>query len=118
MLVCHHKPEENLLITHVSGKVKFKDHPPLAKIIKGKIAEHRKVRWLWIGEDFTGWSLRYLVWNGVFDLWHTFHFEKIAIVGNEKLIRIMARIIAPFTPAKVKLFRMEEKVMYDDWIRN
>jgi hypothetical protein len=118
MLVCHHKPEENLVITHVSGKVKFKDHPSLAKIIKTKIAEHGKVRWLWIGEHFTGWSLKYFVWNGVFDLWHTFHFEKIAIVGNQKSIRWMAKIITPFTPAQVKYFQLEDKNLSEEWIRN
>lgn len=117
MLKISSKPDSNIIVTEASQLVTYRNHPPLAKIIKSKISKHGKVRWLWIGNHFKGWSLKYLIVNSVFDLRHTFYFEKIAIVGNQKRVILMAKLIAPFTIAKVKHFNLEDQKRYTRWIR-
>lgn len=118
MLKCIDEFESNIIITYARDRVNYENHAPLAQLIRTKISLYKKIRWLWIGENFKGWSLKYLFFNSLFDLWHTFHFEKIAIVGDQKCIILMAKIITPFTPAEVRHFKLQEKEIYDSWIRN
>jgi len=109
--------KKEYIFTIAIGKVTYACHPPLAKVIKHKIASYGSVRWLWFSDSFKCWSFRYFIVNGFFFIKRINYFEKIAIVGEDPQVKIMAKMLKLLKPEKVKHFKNRDEELYDKWIK-
>jgi hypothetical protein len=68
-------------------------------------------------QDFHGWDL-YALWDDIkFAAANCFNIERIALVGDRKWERWMAKFCQPFTRAKVRYFDTSELDIAKNWLR-
>lgn len=100
----------------LSEKLRDADYDVFVPAAEAAIAASGKVRMLVQCEDFHGWDLPG-AWDDLkFGLRHWMHFERIAVVGEERWEHWMARLWKPFTTATVKYFPMSEAAAAWAWL--
>ncbi len=81
-------------------------------------ATHGKIRILFERHDFHGWDSRAL-WEDIeSDLKHFRHIERLAIVGETKWGKGMARFCRPFTTATIRYFDSKNIDEARKWIES
>jgi len=88
----------------LSGKLHDEDYRKFVPMVDAAVAEQGKVRLLAWFHEFAGWDLHAL-WDDIkFAATHCTKVERIALVGEKKWEKWMAKVCKPFTTAKVKYF--------------
>lgn len=106
----------NILFTIVREKVTEEDFNELKPALEKLISEYSKVCWYYEMENFDGWEMKTFLEDIKFSLSHRNDFKKIAMVGEKKWQEWMTDFMKPFTSAKIKYFRTEERIDARKWI--
>lgn len=109
--------DSNIIYTTSTGKLDKEDYEKMLPLAEAKIARHGKVRWYFEMQDFHGWSLDTFVMDLKFDLKHARDFEKVAMVGDQKWEEWMAKLMKAFMSADIRYFKISEKQLADQWIK-
>jgi hypothetical protein len=101
----------------LSGTMHNADYRQFEPKIESILTAAGKVRLLVQFEDFHGWDL-HAAWDDFkFGLRHYSDFERIAMVGDRRWEKWMARMCKPFTRAKVRYFDRAEIEAAWNWLR-
>jgi hypothetical protein len=107
----------NVLEVRVTGKLSKEAYHEFVPLVETMIAQHGKVRIVFVMHDFHGWEAGAL-WEDVkFDLKHFKDIERLAIVGESKWEKGMAIFCKPFTTAKIQYFDAANVDEARTWIR-
>jgi hypothetical protein len=105
-----------LLVVQMTGKLTGGDYARWIPQIERLIAQHGKIRILMEMTDFHGWTAGG-VWQDLkFDLKHFGDIERVAIVGQKRWQRGMAKVCSPFTAAQVRYFEHDESPRAHAWV--
>ncbi len=101
----------------LSGKLHDKDYQTFVPVVDASIADAGKVRLLVQFDDFQGWDL-HAAWDDfLFGVTHYSDAERIAMVGDRKWEKWMARLCKPFTKAIVRYFEASQMEQAWTWVR-
>jgi len=115
-LVMRETADDSLIEVELSGKLTREDYERFVPEIERKIAEQGKLRLLVIMHDFHGWRLAALWQDIKFDLRHFKHFERIALVGENKWQEWMSAICLPFATGELRFFHQDQLVAAREWV--
>lgn len=100
----------------VHGKLTHADYQDLLPKLEAKMADHKKLRVLFVMEDFHGWELG-AAWDDLkFEMAHCKDFGRCAIVGEKKWEEWMVKISKPFYKGDVKYFDHGELEQAKAWL--
>ena len=102
----------------VSGKLSAEDYEQFVPKVEKDIAQNGKVRILFVMEDFHGWDMGALWQDIKFDIKHFADIECLAMVGDKKWEKGMAKFCIPFTKAKIRFFPPEEIEDARKWLQD
>lgn len=105
-------------IVHILAKEKLnnEDYERIIPLLKDNVEQHAKCNILFKMDDFKG-SKPQSLWNELkFDLKHTQHLKKIALVGEKKWQKSMADIVKCFDKVRIEGFDEDEVELAEDWI--
>lgn len=109
--------EGRLIRVRVSGKLTQEDYDKLIPAWQRVIASQGAMRMLLVMEDFHGWDLG-AAWDDLhFELTHASKLERMAMVGDKRWERWMAKIGEIFAPEMVKYFDTSEIAEAERWVR-
>jgi hypothetical protein len=95
-----------------------RDHyEQLSVELERRIEAHGKLRLLVILHEFHGWRLAALWQDVKFDLRHFTHFERIAVVGENRWQEWMASFCMPFTTGELRFFHQGQIEGARAWLR-
>ena len=83
----------------VSGKLDVEDYAKFLPEFERLINEHGKIRFLFRMHDFEGWTLGAAWQDMKFDIKHFNDIERLAMVGETKMQKVMTTFSKPFTKA-------------------
>jgi hypothetical protein len=100
----------------LSGKLHDEDYNRFVPEIERILAREGKIRLLALFRDFHGWDL-HAAWDDMaFGVKHVGDVEKIALVGDRKWERWMARLCRPFTRAQVQYYDLHNLEQAWSWV--
>jgi len=100
----------------MSGKLHDEDYKKFTPMVDDAIAKSGKVRVLAQFHDFHGWDMHAL-WDDIkFATTHCTKIERIAVVGEKKWEKWMAKVCKPFTMAKIRYFDVSEIESAKTWL--
>lgn len=106
----------NVMTVHVTGKLEKSDYETFMPVAEEMIAQHGKIRILFIMHDFHGWTTS-AAWQDLKFAWKHFRdIEKLGIVGETKWEKGMAFFCKPFTLAKTRYFDIKDLDQAREWI--
>jgi len=100
---------EGFVALRLSEKLDRDDFDQIIPILKEQIAAHGKIALYWEMASFDGWTTEALLADTGFDIEHHDDFTRIAMVGEKKWHKWMAKLMKPFTSAEVKYFEVQER---------
>lgn len=107
-----------ILEVQVTGKLTKEAYQQFVPLVENMVAQHGKVRILFVMRDFHGWEMSAL-WEDVkFDLKHFKDIERLAIVGESKWEKGMAVFCKPFTTASIQYFDAPQIDEARAWLRS
>ena len=102
----------------VSEKLTKEDYKLFIPQVEKDIAQNGKVRILFVMQDFHGWEMSAL-WEDIkFDVKHFADIECLAMIGDKKWEKGMAKFCVPFTTAKIRFFPPEEIEDARKWLQD
>ncbi|HEY3321848.1 MAG TPA: STAS/SEC14 domain-containing protein [Planctomycetota bacterium] len=104
------------VVVRVSGKIAKADYEHLVPEFEQLVRQRGKLRVLFDMIGFDGWDVGALWENIKFDIKHFADVERIAMVGEKKWQRSMARFCKPFTTATVKYFEHADTAEARKWL--
>ncbi len=105
-----------IIEARLSGKLHKDDYAHFVPAVEKAIAAHGKVRILVEMHDFHGWDLGGLWQDIKFDLHHSKHIERLAMVGDKKWEHGMAAFCKPFTSATIRYFDVHDLGQAREWL--
>ncbi|MBX3016344.1 MAG: STAS/SEC14 domain-containing protein [Bdellovibrionaceae bacterium] len=119
MILYHEDAERKYIEIKVSGHVTKEDFAEAVEKIKPRMMHWRNIRILEIVENLEGvdgealiQDLRFAMKNlGLFK-----HFEKCAVVADEKWLRALSRAADPLLRAEVRAFRPDQLAEAREWL--
>jgi hypothetical protein len=88
----------------LSGKLHDEDYKSFMPTVESFLAAEGKARLFVQFQDFHGWDF-HAVWDDTkFAFKHYSDFDRIAMVGDRRWEKWMAKVCRPFTKAKVRYF--------------
>lgn len=106
----------NVVEVQATGKLTKEAYETFVPMTEKKIAEHGKIRILFVMHGFHGWSAGAAWEDFKFDLKHFNDIERLAIVGETKWEKGMSVFCRPFTTAKIKYFDHTDIDKAREWI--
>lgn len=107
----------NIIGFKLSGRLHDEDYHYFVPAIEDVIKQTGKTRILAFFCDFHGWDL-HAAWDDLkFGTKHMSDIERIAMVGDKRWEKWMAKICQPFTLAKVKYFDASDIEAAWKWLR-
>lgn len=110
--------EDYIVAFRVTGKLTHEDYqaflPQLEELIK---AQPGRLSLLFELQDFHGWDLHAAVDDFRCLEQHEDDFERIAVVGENRLERWMTAMSSPFVTAEVRFFGRDQLGAAWDWLR-
>lgn len=92
----------------LSGKLRDEDYETFVPRVDEAVAREGKVRMVAWFHDFEGWDAHAL-WDDIrFATTHCNKIDRLALVGEKKWEKWMAKVCKPFTRAEVKYFDVSE----------
>lgn len=110
---CHAGKANFLSIT---GKLDKSDYELLVPMLEAGIKRHGKINILLELHDFHGWSAGAAWEDTKFGVRHFNDIEYLAIIGDRKWEKNLARFAKVFTRAKLHYFEQADAVAAYDWI--
>jgi hypothetical protein len=111
--------EENdgkFLVIHIAGHLVKADYDTFVRECEPLIRQHGKLRVLFDMTGLQGWDAG-AAWEDIkFDLRHFADFERLAMVGENKLQHGMAAFFKPFTKAKTRYFDHDQIDAARKWL--
>lgn len=101
----------------LSGKLHDDDYKTFVPAVDAAIAAAGKIHMLAHFVDFHGWDLHALWDDTKFAANHYSAVERLALVGDKKWEKWMAKVCKPFTKAAVKYFDATELEAARAWVR-
>lgn len=115
-VVLQHDEDRQILEVALSGKLTAGDYDVFVPQIERLIEKHGQLRLLVGLFKFRGWTAGAL-WEDIkFDVRHFRDVERLAIVGEKKWHKGMARFCRPFTAAKIKYFDQPQISAAREWL--
>jgi hypothetical protein len=99
-----------------SGKLSDEDYTQFTPLVDAAAAQHGAVRLLIQFEEFDGWEARAMWDDFEFGLQHRKSIERMAVVGEGRMVDWMTKLSRPFTSATVRQFAPEELDAAWAWI--
>ena len=100
----------------VKDKLHKVDYEVFLPVLKSGIKQHGKIRLLLDMQDFHGWDAG-AFWEDLKFGIHDFnHFDRIAMVGENKWEKAMAILCKPFVTGTVKYFDHADKEAAQKWL--
>ena len=112
------KAAGRILIVHATGKLTRADSQRLIPEADVMIAEHGKIRVLFVMDDFHGWEPGAMWDEFKFGVQHHNDVERVAIVGDRKWEEWIAIASRPFTSAEVRYFDLADFLEARAWIES
>jgi len=101
----------------MTGKLHDEDYRLFIPEVEEAIRAGGKIRLLAEFHDFHGWDVHAL-WDDIkFSTKHCADVEQIALVGDKKWEKWMAKVCQPFTTAKVRYFDVSEAEAAWQWLQ-
>ena len=100
----------------LSGKLDKEDYALFVPILEENIEKHGKIDVLIELHDFHGWTAGAAWEDTKFGVRHFNDIRKLAIVGDRKWEKNMARFVKVFTRAKVRYFDQQETEQATEWV--
>ena len=102
-----------------TGKLTDQDYQVLIPNLEALIKQHGKIRFLCcIDEEFAGMEPGAMWDDAKFFLPHKDDFEKMAIVGGPKWVKLAMKLFAPLMQGEVKTFSGDQLAKAWDWLRS
>jgi len=117
IFVCHENPS-NLLIVKIRGIFTQQDFDQVfIPQFEQLIAEHYKAHLLIeFDKEFSGWELAAL-WREIqFSLNHFNSIDKIALIGNDKVIKWSFRLLHPLSQLMINRFEYGQREVAKAWL--
>jgi SpoIIAA-like len=109
--------EGNLVTVRVSGKLTQSDYEQLIPGWERLLKAEGSMRMLFIMEDFHGWEPG-AAWDDFrFSTGHAQKVERIAMVGEKKWQKWLAKIGGVFMPERVHYFDLADLAEAERWVR-
>jgi hypothetical protein len=100
----------------IIGKLDKSDYELFVPMLEAGIKRHGKINILLELHDFHGWSAGAAWEDTKFGVRHFNDIENLAIIGDRKWERSLARFAKVFTRAKVRYFEQPDAVAAYDWM--
>jgi len=100
------------------GEVTSDDYSDtLIPAVEAALADNDKIRLLYVlGKDFTGFSGGAMFEDGKVGMAHLGHWEKMAVVADEKWIRTAVEVFGYLIPGRVKTFTVDHEADASEWV--
>lgn len=98
-----------------SEKLTELDFQVLTPELETQIEEYHKIALFWEMKDFHGWTGSALWADTKFDLKHHNDFTRIAMVGDKTWEEWMAKLVKPFTTAKIRYYDSAQRDIALRW---
>jgi hypothetical protein len=109
------KDRRTLEVT-VTGRLAHEDYEQFVPEFERLLQRHGKLRILFEMVDFHGWEAS-AWWDDVkFDLKHSKHIERLAMVGEKRWEKVMTSFCRPFLRARLRYFDREEARKARAWL--
>ena len=112
--------EENqgkVLAVQVSGKLVQEDYAHFVPEVNRLIQQHGKISILFEMHDFHGWSAAALWEDTKFAVTHFNDIARLAVVGEKRWHKGMARFCKPFTRADIRYFDRAHEEEAQNWLQ-
>jgi hypothetical protein len=110
------KDGHRVLVIRASGKLSKEDYEHFVPEVERLIEQEGKIRLLFEMHDFHGWEAGAL-WEDIkFDLKHFADIKRLAMVGEKKWEKWMAKFCQPFTSAEIRYFDQSHMDEARRWI--
>jgi hypothetical protein len=109
-------PVGDIVTLTFKGKVTKEDYEMFVPQIEGLMQGDAKIRLLVELHDFKGWTAGAFWEDTKFAARHFNDIERLAIVGEARWEKGMAKFIKPFTMAEVRYFDMQARDQAREWI--
>ena len=107
----------NLITVRVWKKLTGADYDALIPAWENVIEEYGSMRMLLIMDDFQGWEAG-AAWDDFqFGVRHAKQVERVAMVGEKKWQRWLAKIGSWFLPGRVRYFKQMALAEAERWVR-
>lgn len=107
----------NILGLGVSGKLTEEDYQGLIPQVEGILKEHGSIRMLIVFEDLKGITAKAAWMDLKFDMKHHKQYERLAVVGENRLEEVIAWFSKPFVKGEVKYFDRDQVEQAWEWIK-
>jgi len=106
-----------ILSFKMKERLRDRDYRKFVPIVEEAVKSQGKVRLLAQFQDFHGWDV-YPLWDEIkFAALHCFDIERIALIGDRRWEKWMARFCKPFTRARVKYFDSSQVDAAKNWLQ-
>lgn len=109
----------DVVALRVHGKLTHEDYSDrILPRLERAIGEHGKVRCLCVLDEAFEGVTPGAVWDELkFDVAHRKDFERIAIVSDDRWVRVAVQMSRPFFGGEVRLFRVDERPAAEAWVQ-
>jgi len=109
----------DLVALRARGKLTHEDYAnAIIPRLEQAIAEHESVRCLVVLDEAYQGITSEAVWDDLeFDVKHRRDFERIAVVSDDRWVRLGVRVASPFFGGEVRLFDVDERPAAERWIQ-
>ena len=107
----------NVVGYRASGKLTDDDYESLIPILERLIEDSGKIRFLLYFEDFHGWEMKAAWDDFVFGVKHRNDIERLAMVGDRKMEKLLTDLMKPFMGGEVKFFQTVRLQEAWAWLR-
>jgi hypothetical protein len=108
---------ETILSFQMKGRLRDEDYRKFVPIVEEAVKSQGKVRLLAQFQDFHGWDV-FALWDEIkFAALHCFDIERIALIGDRRWEKWMARFCKPFTRARVRYFDSSQVDAAKNWLQ-
>ncbi len=105
-----------VLEVNANGTLSKDDYRNLAPTVERLIHDHGRINILFSMDHFHGWSPGGL-WEDIkFDARHFGDIARLALVGEKKWEKWMARVCQPFTRARIRFFDHQHAQEAREWL--
>jgi len=87
-----------------SGKLHDEDYKQFVPAVDAVVEKHGAARLLMVLEDLEGWDAHAMWDDFEFGLHHRKSLERLALVGDGRMVDWMTKLSKPFTAAEVRKF--------------
>lgn len=115
-MVTTERLEGGAIVMRASGTLTKGDYETCVPELERALKEG-KLRVLVIADELKGWTPSGLVEELKFDVRHHADFEKVGVVGDQKMVEWGTKLSKPFFSGEVKTFRESELEAAMSWIQ-